>query len=75
MQQKKKLGKLFASPVGSLLKAFIATIITLWLVELQQGTDLFSMDLTMVKKLLTGGVVSILPVIINWLNPSYKYEK
>jgi hypothetical protein len=64
--------KLFSSPLGSFLKAFIATTLTLYLVELQQGHQLFSMDGIMLQKLLTGALVANLPVIINWLNPRYE---
>lgn len=64
--------KLFAKPVGTFLKAFISTILTLYLVELQQGHQLFSMDEVMLQKLLTGALVANLPVIINWLNPHYE---
>jgi len=66
------MNKLFSSPLGSFLKAFIATTLTLYLVELQQGHQLFSMDGTMIQKLLTGALVANLPVIINWLNPHYE---
>lgn len=64
--------KVMASPFGSFLKAFLATILTQYLIELQQGTDLFSMDILMVKKLITAGLVANIPVIINWLNPNYQ---
>ena len=66
-----KINITFAKPLGSFLKAFLATILTLWLVELQQGHQLFDGTWTMAKKLLTGGVIANLPVIINWLNPKY----
>lgn len=61
--------KLLASPLGSALKAFAVTILTM---VLSLQTDLFSMDLVMVKTLVTAGVLSAIPPIINWLNPSYK---
>lgn len=64
--------RFMASPFGTMLKSFFGTLITLYLVELQQGLDMFSWDLIMIKKLLTGALVSILPVVINWLNPAYK---
>lgn len=59
--------KLLASPLGTALKAFIVTILTLLL----STDDLFSMDAEMAKKLITAGLLSAFPVIINWLNPSY----
>lgn len=68
----KKINIAFAKPLGSFLKAFMATVLTLWLVELQQGHQLFDGTWAMAKKLLTGGIIANLPVIINWLNPQYK---
>ena len=54
---------------ASWLKVFGASILGAYLVELQNGTSLFSWDLEMVESLLTVGVVSLLPIIINYLNP------
>ena len=55
---------------ASWLKVFISSVFGAYLIMLQEGTNLFSWDLAMVEKLLTAGVVSTLPIIINWLNPS-----
>jgi hypothetical protein len=60
------------TPLGTFLKAFLATVLTQYLIELQQGTELFSWDMPMLQKLLTAGVVANLPSIINYLNPYYK---
>jgi hypothetical protein len=38
--------------------------------RVQNGVNLFSWNLEMVESLLTVGVVSVIPIIINWLNPS-----
>ena len=54
---------------ASWLKVFIAAVLGAYLVELQNGTNLFSWNLDMVESLLTVGVVSLLPIIINYLNP------
>ena len=64
--------KILSSPIGTFLKTFVSTVLTLWLIELSNGTTLFSLDYAMIEKLATGGIVSALPVIINWMNPSYK---
>ena len=61
--------KLLSTAFGTFLKAFTATVLTQYLIELQQGHQLFTMDKVMVAKLITAGLVSNLPVIINWLNP------
>ena len=55
---------------ASWLKVFISSVFGAYLIMLQEGTNLFSWDLAMVEKLLTAGVVSTLPIIINWLNPA-----
>lgn len=54
---------------ASWLKVFIAAVLGAYLIELQNGTNLFSWNLDMVESLLTVGVVSLLPIIINYLNP------
>lgn len=69
--KKQAMNKFLTTPFGTFIKSFIATTLTLYLIELQQGHQLFSMDYTMVQKLFTGGLVANLPVIINWLNPHY----
>jgi hypothetical protein len=63
--------KFLTTPAGTFIKGFISIMLSLWLVELTNGHDLFSFDYTMIKKLLTAGIVANLPVIINYLNPSY----
>ena len=55
--------------VGSWLKVFISSILTAWLLMLTNGQQLFSWDLQMIENLLTVGVVSTLPIVINYLNP------
>jgi len=62
----KQLNTIYAS----WLKVFISSVFGAYLIMLQEGTNLFSWDLAMVEKLLTAGVVSTLPIIINWLNPA-----
>lgn len=67
-----KHNKFWATPLGSLIKHFISIILTLWLIELQKGINLFSFDWDMWSQIITAGVVSCIPVVINWLNPAYK---
>ena len=74
MKKNTVLNNLMASPVGSWLKAFFSVILSLYLVELSQGRDLFNWDLALVKTLVTAGVVSLLPNLINYLNPKYSYN-
>jgi hypothetical protein len=68
-----KFTKAMTSPFASFMKVFIASMLTQYLIELQDGHQLFSWDLSMVQKIVTAGVVANLPVVINWLNPSYKH--
>lgn len=68
-----KFTRALTTPLASFLKVFIASVLTQYLIELQDGHQLFSWDLPMLQKILTAGVVANLPVIINHLNPSYKH--
>lgn len=68
-----KFTKSLTTPLASFLKVFLASVLTQYLIELQDGHQLFSWDLPMVQKLLTAGIIANLPVIINHLNPSYKH--
>ena len=62
----KELNTIYAS----WFKVFLSSILAAYLVELQNGVNLFSWDLTMIEKVLTVGIASTLPVIINYLNPT-----
>lgn len=70
---KNKFTKSLTTPLASFIKVFLATVLTQYLIELQEGHQLFSWDLPMIQKLLTAGVVANLPVVINFLNPSYSH--
>lgn len=60
--------KVLTTPLGTFLKGFISSVLTLWMAY---GNDLFSLDMDMVRKIAGAALVSNLPVIINWLNPQY----
>jgi hypothetical protein len=61
------MGKFLNSPFGSWLKVFAIAV----LVKFQDlGADVFSLDLESVKHLVQAGIVALIPVIINSLNPS-----
>ena len=62
----KELNSIYAS----WLKVFASAVLGAYLIELQNGVNLFSWNLEMVESLLTVGVVSMIPIIINWLNPA-----
>lgn len=63
--------KLLSTPFGTFIKVFASTVLAQYLGELSNGTSLFSMDMVMLGKLITAGLISALPVIINWVNPNY----
>jgi hypothetical protein len=52
--------------IGSYIKIFLSAIIIYYI---DQGSDLFTFDLQMGKKLLSVGIGSLLPVLYNALNP------
>jgi hypothetical protein len=65
------MSKLFASPLGTFLKAFLATVLSLIMVEYNRtGTICLTKECFI--DLLMAGVISIIPVIMNYLNPEYK---
>lgn len=60
------MGNLFNSAFGTYLKSFLAIFLTLVLTQVSSGQSVLSLDWGVV---LNGALVSILPVIINALNP------
>lgn len=66
-----KFQKLFASPLGTFIKSFLSIILAMWVAELSNGHDLFSMDIVMAKKLIVAGIIPNIHILINWLNPAY----
>jgi len=62
----KELNTIYAS----WLKVFASAVLGAYLIELQNGRQLFNWTFDMVESLLTVGVVSMIPIIINWLNPA-----
>lgn len=67
-----KLNKILTTPIGTFLKGFTSIVLAMWVSELTQGHDLFSMDIAMIKKLMVAGIVPNIHVLINWINPEYK---
>lgn len=64
--------KFLNTALGSYLKIFITAILTLFLAELTQGYNIFTMDMAMVHKLIVTGLLAVLPVILNALNKQDK---
>jgi hypothetical protein len=60
--------KVMAGPLGTFLKVFMSTVLTLWIAM----DDLWCMDMESIKALLSAGVIAGMPVILNYLNPEYK---
>ena len=59
--------KFLTSPLGSVVKVFVSTVLTMWIAM----DDLWAMDIHTLKSLATAGVVSCVPMVINYLNPNY----
>lgn len=58
------------TPIASWIKVFISAILAEILIELQKGKSLFTWDIEMASKVLTTALLSLLPMIINYLNPN-----
>jgi hypothetical protein len=58
------------SPVASWVKVFISAVLLQFMNGLIEGHPLFSWDKSMFEKLTTAGLVALIPVIINFLNPN-----
>lgn len=58
------------TPLCSWLKVFASAIILQIMNGVADGHSLFSWDMPMFQKLLTAGIVALLPVIYNYLNPN-----
>lgn len=59
------LGAFFAGPVGSWLRVFAAGLLTAFLISL---TDSANIDFAAWETWVIAGLVSVLPVVIAWLN-------
>ena len=65
------INKILASPLGTFVKGFLSVILAMWVAELADGHDLFTMDLSMIKKLIVAGLIPNISILINWINPQY----
>jgi hypothetical protein len=63
---------LLTTPIGTFIKGFLSIVLAMWVAELSNGHDLFSMDIVMIKKLIVAGIVPNIHVLVNWLNPAYQ---
>ncbi len=55
------------TPAGSVVKVFITTVLAMWITM----DNLWAMNRHTLESLATAGVVSCVPMIINFLNPQY----
>ena len=58
------------TPAGSWVKVFISAVLLQFMNGLIEGHPLFSWDKAMLEKLATAGLVALIPVIINFINPN-----
>lgn len=56
---------------GGWVKVFMAAVLLQMLNAISEGHTLFTWDWAMGKKFINAGVVALLPVLINFFNPSY----
>lgn len=61
--------KFLNTPYGSWLKIFLAAVLAQWLYLLESTDGMFTWDYAMLKRLAASGLMAVLPVIINWINP------
>ena len=57
-----------ASPIGTFLKVFLSTVLTMWIAM----DNIFAVDVMALRAIISAGVVSAMPVVLNYLNPEYK---
>lgn len=62
--------KLLATPFGSFLKAFVVAILTIMMANYTDNKAVCN-DWACWKTLLIAAAFSVVPVIINYLNPKY----
>lgn len=55
------------TPLGSFLKVFVIAVLVQFMNE---GSDIFSLDKASIQGLINAGIVAVIPVIINALNPT-----
>lgn len=63
--------KMLATPFGSFLKAFIVAFMTIMMSNYAENKSVCG-DWICWKNILIAAAFSVIPVIINYLNPSYK---
>ncbi len=64
------MNKFLNTPFGSYIKVFLTGALMLLSINLVQGYDIFSADLKFLKELGAAGLISVVPVLINALNPN-----
>lgn len=58
------MGSFLASPIGSWLRVFVATVLTVLLADLTAGDNIDW------QAYVIAGAVAVLPIVIAWLNPA-----
>lgn len=62
--------KVMSSPLGSFLKAFLVAFLTILVSKYNEGVTCTNVEC--LKSVAIAALFSIIPVIINYLNPEYK---
>lgn len=61
------MNKFFNTMVGSWVKVFITVVLAQYMA---MGISIFELDIESIKCLVSSGIASLIPVIINYLNPN-----
>lgn len=66
-----KLKTILSSPFGTCLKTFVSTLLALIMAK-YTSEGIICTDIACLKPVFFAAVFSVLPMIINWFNPSYQ---
>lgn len=55
---------------GNFTKHFLTAVLTIYVYELMNGQDPFTFDISLLKKLWSGGLIAFLPTMANYFNPN-----
>lgn len=63
------ISKIMASPLGTFLKAFLTAVMSLVMIRYNEGNP--CLDKKCIVDIFIAAVFSVLPMIINYINPAY----
>ena len=63
--------KFLASPLGTWMKTFIAILVVAYLRQVEAAQTIITFDRAGLYRFIAAGLISMLPVILNWFNAHY----